>query len=156
MGVPLAKRFKVIMAVYVIFRDDNDRVLLLRRANTGYFDGSYSLPAGHVEGREPAIEAAAREALEEVGAVLQKGELEFAHIMHRVSDIPEIHERIDLYFQTIKPHPEITNKEPHKCDELRWVPLTSLPENMSPEVKVVLQKVAAGELYSNYQFEMFI
>lgn len=34
-------RFKLIPAVYLLLRQDNE-VLLLRRANTGYQDGKYS------------------------------------------------------------------------------------------------------------------
>lgn len=57
----LDERHKVVPAVYAVFRD-GDRLLLLRRANTGYYDGYYSLPAGHVggvdeKGGEPAIKA---------------------------------------------------------------------------------------------------
>lgn len=152
MSTPLEKRFKVIVAVYVVFRE-TDKVLLLRRANTGYLDGSYSLPAGHIEGNESAISAAAREALEEVGTRLSKQELKLVHVMHRVSDLPSTHERIDFYFQTDKKHGEIKNCEPAKCDELRWCVLGALPKNMVPEVKLALDKIARGEFYSDYRFK---
>jgi 8-oxo-dGTP diphosphatase len=59
-------RFKRIPAVYLILRRDS-QVLLLKRANTGYQDGKYSLIAGHLEGDELATEATAREAKEEAG-----------------------------------------------------------------------------------------
>ena len=150
-NVRFEDRHRVIPAVYIIFRD-GDKVLLLRRANSGYFDGSYSLPAGHVDGGEAASAAAIREAKEEVGAQLDSLELELAHVMHRTSDIPSPHERIDLYFQTTKAHPEIVNKEPHKCDDLSWFSLSDLPDNMVPEVKQALEKVAAGEVYSDDGF----
>lgn len=151
MSTPLEERFKVIPAVYVIFRD-GDKVLLLKRANTGYFDGSYSGPAGHVEGNESAIVAAIREAREEVGALVSRNELRLVHTMHRKSTLPTIHERIDFYFLTDKKHPEITNREPHKCSELTWFPILKLPENMAPEVKLALSKIARGEPYSDFQF----
>lgn len=59
--VKFADRYRFIGAVYIILRDNN-KVLLLRRANTGYYDGDYSLPAGHMDGDEPAAHAAVREA----------------------------------------------------------------------------------------------
>lgn len=41
------ERFKVVPAVYLVLRR-GEGVLLLRRANTGYQDGKYSLIAGHL------------------------------------------------------------------------------------------------------------
>lgn len=39
------ERFKVCCAVYMIVRQDN-KILFLKRQNTGYMDGYYALPAG--------------------------------------------------------------------------------------------------------------
>lgn len=149
-------RFKVVPAVYVIFWD-GDRVLLLRRADTGYHDGEYSLPAGHVggadeQGGEPATEAAIREAKEEVGVDIVPQDLRLVHTMHRRSDDPELHERIDLVFEVRSWHGKLKNAEPHKCDELRWAAVADLPKNMVPEVRQLLQKVASHESYSDFNF----
>ena len=54
------ERFKIITAVHLILIE-NERVLLLRRYNTGYEDGNYSVPAGHVEEDEDVIKAMQRE-----------------------------------------------------------------------------------------------
>jgi 8-oxo-dGTP pyrophosphatase MutT (NUDIX family) len=67
----MKERFKLIPAVYLILRR-NDEVLLLRRANTGYQDGKYSLIAGHLDGDELATEGMIREAKEEAGIVIVK------------------------------------------------------------------------------------
>jgi 8-oxo-dGTP pyrophosphatase MutT (NUDIX family) len=40
----------------------------VKRAGTGFADGSYSLPCGHMDGGETAAQAMQREALEELGA----------------------------------------------------------------------------------------
>lgn len=147
----MQQRFTVIPAVYVIFRDGG-KVLLLRRANTGYHDGEYSLPAGHVDGGEPAILAACREAKEEVGVVLRPEDLRLVHTMHRFSAEPEPHERIDLFFEAATWQDEITNLEPEKCDELPWVELGKLPDNIIPEVRQALKAYKAGEPYSSFGF----
>lgn len=52
-------RFKLPVAVH-LFLLRNNRVLLRRRFNTGYEDGSYSVPAGHLDGGETIIQAAMR------------------------------------------------------------------------------------------------
>ena len=58
-------RNKAVPAVYLILERDN-KILIARRANTGYEDGNYQVPAGHVEEAELPTEAVIREAKEEV------------------------------------------------------------------------------------------
>ncbi len=41
------ERFTVPVSVHVFLTKDDD-ILLLRRCNTGYEDGNYSVPAGHL------------------------------------------------------------------------------------------------------------
>lgn len=43
------ERYKFICAVYLLLIKEN-QILLLKRANTGYEDGKYSLVAGHMDG----------------------------------------------------------------------------------------------------------
>lgn len=144
--------FKLIPAAYVIFRKNNE-ILLLQRANTGYFDGSYSLPAGHFDGGESAKEVAIREAKEEVGVDIDPKSLKLQHTLHRISDIPVKNERIDLFFETSKWSGEPINAEPDKCSELKWVSPQSLPDNMVPEVKQALEKIAIAEPFSEMNFK---
>jgi 8-oxo-dGTP pyrophosphatase MutT (NUDIX family) len=60
----------------------NGKVLLLRRASTGFADGSWSLPGGCLDEGETLPAAAAREALEEVGITINPADLAFAHLCH--------------------------------------------------------------------------
>jgi 8-oxo-dGTP diphosphatase len=143
------QRFTVIPAVFMVFKRD-DKVLLLRRKGTGYMDGYYSLPAGHVDGGEPAIRAACREAKEEVGIVLEPKDLRLVHTIHESA---EGHERINLGFLVENFSGEPKNMEPNKCDELRWAPLDGLPENMVPSIRHMLAQVEAGIPYSDFNFD---
>jgi len=147
----LEGKFKVIPAAYTLFRR-GDQVLLLRRAHTGYRDGQYSLPAGHIDGEEPAVMAAAREVREEVGVDVPLANFRLVHTLHSTSFEPEQHERISLFFEITKWLSDPYNAEPEKCDELRWVSLSDLPSNMVPEVGQVLRKIATGESYSDFNF----
>src|SRR6185369_159344 len=73
--------FTLIPAVH-LFLFKEKKVLLARRFNTGFEDGNYSVPAGHVDGNEPMTAAMIREAKEEVGIEIQPENLQFAHVMH--------------------------------------------------------------------------
>jgi ADP-ribose pyrophosphatase YjhB (NUDIX family) len=147
----MKKYFEVTPAAYVVFREQ-DNILLMRRANTGYFDGHYSLPAGHFEEGETATHVAVRESKEELGVDIIPEDLRLVHTMHVRSDTPVVHERIALFFETKAWSGEITNKEPHKCDDILWSRIDDLPPNMAPEVEYALGKIASGVIYSDFGF----
>lgn len=63
------------LVAWVIFLDAEARVLLGRRSGVSYGNGLWGLPGGHVEPGEGLAEAAAREALEEVGVQVETSAL---------------------------------------------------------------------------------
>lgn len=146
------ERFKLIPAVYLVLRKDNE-VLLLRRANTGYQDGKYGLVAGHLDGNELGTTAMVREAKEEAGIDIDPSKLEFVHVAHRLGRNQIGQERIDLFYQLKEWQGKIVNAEPEKCDDLSWFDINNLPDNMLPFVKRVLTDIARGISYSEYLTE---
>ncbi len=120
----LPSRFLMVATVHVIFERGAD-VLMLRRWQTGWADGWYSLPAGHLDGNESVRQAAAREAYEECGVQVPAtaDALELVGVMHRRSD----REQIDFFFRARSWSGEPYNREPHKCDHLAWFPRSALP-----------------------------
>jgi len=140
------ERFKLIPSVYVLPIKD-EKILLLRRFNTGFEDGKYALVAGHVDGGETMTQAMNREAREEAGIDFAEKDLELVLTMHRWCGD---HERIDLFFVAKKWNGEIKNLEPNKCDDLSWFPLKQLPENMSPYIRVAIDCYLKGEKYCEF------
>jgi len=134
------------MAVYLLLKKDG-KVLLARRYNTGYQDGNYQVPAGHVDAGELPTEAMIREAKEEIGIDLKKEDLRFVHTSFRTK-ADETGDRVDYFFEASHWVGEVVNKEPNKCDDLRWVAPNELPENTVPLMYTVLECVAAGEPFS--------
>lgn len=141
-------RSRFVVAVHLLFMR-NDSVLLLRRFNTGWGDGNYSVPAGHVDAGETVTEAAIREAREEIGVSLRPQDVRVVHVMNRKSD----DERIDFFLRVENWGGEIVNQEPDKCDDLRWFPLTSLPTNLIPYVRIGLENARKGILYSEFGWD---
>ena len=128
----------------LFFRED--QVLLLRRFNTGYADGQYSVPAGHLDGGETVISAARREGLEETGVRIEAGDVVFSSVVHRRDG----DERVDFFVHIHKWQGEPANTEPDKCDELRWVRVNELPENVIPYVKKAIQNHLTGIPFNEF------
>ena len=138
-------RSKFPVAVHLFFLRDN-HILLLRRFNTGYEDGRYSVVAGHVDAGETVTQAAIREAHEEAGVILEPADIQIVHVMNRKSE----EERIDFFVTVRHWVGEVTNNEPQKCDDLSWVSIDSLPQNMIPYVRNAIDKYRTGVLYSEF------
>lgn len=138
------QHFTMPVAVHV-FLEKNDQVLLLRRHNTGYEDGSYSVIAGHVDGGEKVVDAAIREAQEEAGITLDAATTRVVGVMHRLSS----DERIDFFVVADRWQGEIANMEPEKCDDLSWFPRTALPENVIPYIRAAID-ASSADLWFQY------
>lgn len=132
--------------IHLFFFREN-QILLLRRFNTGFRDGEYSVPAGHLDGGETVVEAGIREGQEEVGLDLNPNDLTFSTVMHRIED----DERVDFFFQVNQWQGEPFNAEPDKCDDLRWVDIDALPENLVPYVKQALENHRNGIKFDEYK-----
>lgn len=133
------------MAVH-IFLLAGENVLLLRRYNTGYADGNYSVPAGHLDGNETVTQAAIREAREEVGIEIASADLRVVGVMHRLSD----REGVDFFAAATQWCGQPTNCEPHKCDELRWANLLALPPETIPYIRHALHNMQEGHFFSEF------
>jgi 8-oxo-dGTP diphosphatase len=132
-----------------LFLLDGDKVLLARRFQTGYEDGSFSVPAGHVDGNEAVHEAMIREAREEVGVIVQPEDMVFSHVMHRIGD----RESMDFFFVCTNWQNTPTICEVDKCDLIEWYPTDALPDNTIPYVKEALQASLSKLPYSHFGWQ---
>ena len=146
----MTDRFVVVPAAYVFFLRPagaaaaEQEVLLQLRKNTGYMDDHWAAAAaGHVEKGESVIEAAAREAAEEVD--VRDVALRPLCAMHRTGpDGAAIDERVDYFFAAESWNGEPRVVEPDKAADLGWFALDALPDPVVPHELVVLEALRAG------------
>jgi 8-oxo-dGTP pyrophosphatase MutT (NUDIX family) len=146
MTVAGEQRHKVIGDVHLLLSDGPGRVLFGRRAHTGYEDGAYHLPSGHLEAGESVVVALVREAKEEIGVTIEPEAVNFAHIMHNSSSGG----RVAFFFQVQRWEGEPANMEPDKCDDLAWFALDSLPDRMIPYCRDALRHIAGRRQFSTF------
>ncbi|GAA4122009.1 hypothetical protein GCM10022415_25400 [Knoellia locipacati] len=144
---PRRAPFALVPASYVYLLR-GDEVLLQQRAHTGYMDGHWVAgAAGHVEPGESAVEAAVREAHEELGVDLREGDLELLTVMQRTDGTDDpVEQRVDWFWASRAWTGTPVISEPHKCADLGWHPLGALPEPVPAYELVVLRGLALGSL----------
>ncbi len=145
----MTDRFRIVPAAYVLFRR-GDEVLLQLRQGTGYMDGHWACAAaGHVEVGESVLQAARREAVEELGVSIEESDLIPLSGMHRTQqDHDPLDERVDFFFSCSRWSGEPRLQEPEKAADLRWFPLDALPDPVVPHERYVLDAVRNGSLAS--------
>jgi 8-oxo-dGTP pyrophosphatase MutT (NUDIX family) len=136
-------RFRLVAAVHLLLIREG-RILLLRRANTGYEDGNYSVIAGHLDGDETVYAAIQREACEEAAITIERDDLSMVGVLQRRAAMAGDDERIDFFLAASDWSGVIQNAEPQKCDELAWFPLAGLPTNIIPYVRQALDNYRTG------------
>ena len=131
-----------VVIVQMLVFDDAGRLLLLRRHDTGFMDGWFSLPGGHRDAGETVEAAAVRECAEEacvtaeavepVVAMPYPGGVDFVFEAKRWSGTPAI-------------------GEPDKCDALTFAPLDALPDPTTRFVKAALKCRGSGVWYREFE-----
>lgn len=140
---PQSDRLTLVVDVNVLLNRDG-RVLLGRRHNTGFEDGSLHLPAGHLEGGESLITALLREAWEELGIEIDPAHPRLVHVMHHSA----AGGRLSFFFEVTDWRGEVSNREPHKCKALDWYKFSELPERMIPYTREALLAYMRGIAFS--------
>ncbi len=141
----MTSRFQVVPAAYVVLRRAG-QVLLQLRSGTGYRDGHWACAAaGHVEAGESVVEAALREAREEIGVRIAPADLVPLCAMHRThGNGNPVDERVDFFFTCTRFEGSPRLLEPHKSADLRWFDLDALPDPVVPHERRVLDLLSAG------------
>ncbi|BDZ64296.1 NUDIX domain-containing protein [Agromyces mangrovi Wang et al. 2018] len=147
-------RFALVPAAYVFLlagsgsgSGSGERVLLQRRAGTGFYDGWWGASAaGHVDPGESAVDAAVREAAEEIGVGLEASDLVPLTTLHRrAGSDAAADQRVDFAFSCRRwaGHPSLQEQT---ADALEWFPLAALPDRVVHHERAVLEGLRDGTL----------
>jgi 8-oxo-dGTP diphosphatase len=141
----MIERYALPVAAFAVVIEDG-KMLLLKRQNSGYRDGFYTLPSGHLDKGETVKEAIVRELAEETGLMTTLDDVDVVHVSHTIDNREYL-----LFFGRINAWSGIMqNMEPEKCAELAWFPLHDLPENTIVYIRDILVLIERGEYYSNF------
>ena len=138
------RHYQAIVDVHLLLMRDG-RVLLGRRANTGYGDGAYEPPSSRLAERETIIEAAIRVAAAQAGIALTPPHVSLAHVMHDVSGAGRI-----AFFLTADGWDGEPGGPVASYSDLAWFDLDDLPANMIDRARVAVRNYAAGVGFSTY------
>jgi len=126
------------------------KIAFVLRSNASWMNGYYGLPSGKVEKNESYVEAAIREAKEEVGVTLKTDDLQHIITIHRYESSSQAADWVDVYFEAKDWQGEPYNAEPHVHSQLAWLDPAKLPKNVIPSVSFAISEIKAGKTYSEY------
>ena len=129
------------VAVFVLLIKEG-KTFLLRRQNTGWADGMFTVPSGHVDAGETVPQAAVKEVREEAGVVVKEEDLEFMHVQY-VYDV-----YVNFYFKAERWEGEPYVAEPELASECSWAALDALPEDLIYHIKAMLLESVQGNYFS--------
>lgn len=148
----MEERYKSMIVVDLMLIRKNEKtgkkeVLLALRKNTGYNDGEYELPGGHVDEDEDLMNAMIREANEELKIKLKLEDLHIEHILHHYKG-----NRLKFIISSEKYEGNLEIGEPEKCEKLEWFNIEELPENLDKRTKKAIKEIENNIFYDNSDF----
>ncbi len=135
-------RFCLSAAVYGVLVQDH-RVLLMRRAGSGYRDGQLGLPAGHLDGDEDLVSALVRELREELGITVEGHDVRLEVVLHSRAEDENDSEYLHLFFRVARWAATPVIAEPDKCTELVWADVDHLPADAVDYVVLAVEALRA-------------
>ena len=135
---------------------NGNKVLLQRRANTGWNDGRWSLAGGHSEGEETWGETLAREAKEELGIEISPKDLTMVHCIQHKTDRLTMQFYMTCWKYKGEPtiQPEVVNGlKVYKADKLEWFDVDDLPKEIIPSARQAIIAYAKKQSFSELGFE---
>ncbi len=147
-SVALKEKMKLPIYVGIILEKNND-YFLIERKNTDWAQGHWNFPGGLVEHNETILEAAIREAEEEVGVIIAPEDFEQVHVIHVKKSATNSQDIVGIYFKTNKWQGTPHNAEPAKIANASWFSNDQLPKQLTEHAQLAINGLKTGNRYSN-------
>ncbi|MEU1877905.1 NUDIX domain-containing protein [Streptosporangium sp. NPDC020072] len=142
---PATEAMTLLVAAVIVHDRETERVVLLQRGPHAKFaQGMWDLPVGKSEPGEPITQTAIRELQEETGLVVRPESLRLAHVIHGARGVEAPNGFLTVVFAVHEWLGTLTNGEPHKHAQVRWIPTTELPQNFVSTTASALHRYLAG------------
>ena len=125
---------------------------MVKRQNSGFRDGFYALPAGHIELGESPMHAMIRELSEEIGITATPSDIRIIHICHSFSPqetTPEVRQYFSFYYEVLNYTGTPYNAEPEKSESISWIDWKT---EEKIQFREILEKIENEEAYSELDF----
>jgi 8-oxo-dGTP pyrophosphatase MutT (NUDIX family) len=140
-----------IIAVHALLKMDN-KLLFVERRGSRYWDGYYSVVAGHLENNETILSCLRREVFEEIGIELPEQTVSLVHIMNRAaSDGP----RLDFFFEAPVNSGATLQLDPREIASQYIGQLNDIESRVVPYVRKAIEYVNQGVKYSWFTDVLF-
>lgn len=139
--------YKIPAYVGIILKKDN-QVLLVKRTNTDWASGFWNFPGGLLEEDETLINAAIREAHEEIGVTLNPNNMKLVQVLHVRKSDKNTKDIFGFGFLAETWQGTPINNEPHRHSEIGWFDLNYLPENITEHAKQAINAFLTNKFYS--------
>ena len=130
----------------LLFRDGGE-LLLLRRANSGYLDGYYVMPGGHVQSGETICAAAVRECAEETGLLISPDQVRPLAVLPYLNPAAQ---GVDFVMGADGWTGEPCINEPERFDDLLWARPDALPAKSAPYLPKLLAMISQGDWFHEF------
>lgn len=144
-------REEFLSAIYMIIKNEKGEILFQRRCGSKLWPDFLGLPAGHVDKGEDVYQALVREAREELNIDINAKDIEDTFVVNRINK--NLKPYYDIYF-VIKNYKGIIKiNEPNKCQELKWVLLDNMPDDVIEFEKIALTNYKKGIKFSSIRID---
>ncbi len=144
-------REEFLSAIYMIIKNEKGEILFQRRCGSKLWPDFLGLPAGHVDKGEDVYQALVREAKEELNIDINVKDIEDTFVVNRINK--NLKPYYDVYF-VIKNYKGIIKiNEPNKCQELKWVLLDNMPDDVIEFEKIALDNYEKGIKFSGIRID---
>lgn len=131
----------------MLLRRGAGELLLLRRANSGYLDGYYVMPGGHVQAGETIVAAAVRECAEETAVVIEPDQVQPLAVLPYLNAAQQ---GVDFVMGVEAWLGDPCINEPERFDDLIWARQDALPAKCAPYLPTLLAMIDKGHWFHEF------